>query len=310
MRGDCRLARYAAILRASLLLKHEYFVLCQIPEKTYKSRLPARHGSRFSWRGRVRNMQRDVGFNIIVIRIQFAAVEDFKKNRAATRIWKRLQPRTPCEHLKPDHYGNSTLSRAIPSNPLTPRRAKKKTALHSIFKALANPLGSLFPIWTRFTGWAPKLETRQKTFQILHHFGGVGAENFHTQIRAQKTTRAPQSLIFRSFPLFSAIPRFQYHLLNIIAPPFRRTPKGRNVTPSGRELGPGKVARKRRAAAGKKKDTPFAFSLPAPRYVEKLFPVGIPRGRLRSARKKNRHAGFSTRLAFGENKAIIAAQNP
>lgn len=126
MRGDCRLARYAAILRASLLLKHEYFVLCQIPEKTYKSRLPARHGSRFSWRGRVRNMQHDVGFNIIVIRIQSAAVEDFKKNRAATRIWKRLQPRTPCEHLKPDHYGNSTLSRAIPSNPLTPRRAKKK----------------------------------------------------------------------------------------------------------------------------------------------------------------------------------------
>lgn len=125
---------------------------------------------------------------------------------------------TASGHLKPDHYGNSTLSRAIPSGPPTPRRVKKKTALHSLFKALANPLGSLFPIWTRFTGWAPKLETRQKTFQILHHFGGVGAENFHTQIRAQKTTRAPRSLIFRSFPLFSAIPRLQYHLLNIIAP--------------------------------------------------------------------------------------------
>ena len=91
-------------------------------------------------------------------------------------------------------------------------------------------MGSLFPIWAQFTGWAPKLETRQKTFQILHHFGGVGAENFHTQIRAQKTTRAPRSLIFRSFPLFSAIPRFQYHLLNIIAPlPTDAERPGRNA---------------------------------------------------------------------------------
>ena len=125
---------------------------------------------------------------------------------------------TASGHLKPDHYGNSTLSRAIPSGPPTPRRAKKKRH----FTPFSKPLQIRWALYSQsgrnLRAGRQNSKQGKKTFQILHHFGGVGAENFHTQIRAQKTTRDPRSLIFRSFPLFSAIPRFQYHLLNIIAP--------------------------------------------------------------------------------------------
>ena len=136
---------------------------------------------------------------------------------------------TASGHLKPDHYGNSTLSRAIPSGPPTPRRAKKNgTSLP--FQSPCKSVGLFIPNLDTIYGLGAKTRNKAKTFQILHHFGGVGAENFHTQIRAQKTTRAPRSLIFRSFPLFSAIPRFQYHLLNIIAPlPPEAERPGRNA---------------------------------------------------------------------------------
>lgn len=191
MRGDCRLARYAAILRASLLLKHEYFVLCQIPEKTYKRRLPARHGSRFSWRGRVRNMQRDVSFNIIVIRIQFAAVEDFKKNRAATRIWKRLQPRADISNLTimeiqpyPGLFLPALLRHAA--------RKKNGTSLH--FQSPCKSVGLSIPNPDTIYGLGAKTRNKAKKLSKSCIILGVSAQKISILKSARKRRPATPGL--------------------------------------------------------------------------------------------------------------------
>lgn len=215
MRGDCRLARYAAILRASLLLKHEYFVLCQIPEKTYKRSLPARHGSRFSWRGRVRNMQRDVGFNIFVIRIQSAAVEDFKKTGRQRGYGSGYNR----EYLA--DISNLTIMEIQPYPglflPALLRHAARKkngTSLH--FQSPCKSVGLSIPNPDTIYGLGAKTRNKAKNFPNLASFWGCRRRKFpYSNPRAKDDPRPPVfnlpqlPIIFRhsAFPISS----LKYH---------------------------------------------------------------------------------------------------
>ena len=127
-------------------------------------------------------MQRDVGFNIIVIRIQSAAVEDFKKTGRQRGYGSGYNR----EHLA--DISNLTIMEIQPYPGLflpallTPRRAKKNgTSLH--FQSPCKSVGLSIPNPDTIYGLGAKTRNKAKNFPNLALLGGAGAESFQTKIR-------------------------------------------------------------------------------------------------------------------------------
>lgn len=158
-------------------------------------------------------MQRDVGFNIIVIRIQSAAVEDFKKNRAATRIWKRLQPRADISNLTimeiqpyPGLFLPALLRHA----------ARKKNGTSLPFQSPCKSVGLSIPNPDTIYGLGAKTRNKAKNFPNLASFWGCRRRKFpYSNPRAKDDPRPPVfnlpqlPIIFRhsAFPISS----LKYH---------------------------------------------------------------------------------------------------